>query len=86
MGGGTDSRTEGRKDGRTDGHLEIPPCPTGHRPFWAAAQIGQGQGQGQEEEGEMIAKCQGINMTNQVEVAELKSRRNLLYQKIACEQ
>ena len=26
--------------GRTDGHMEIHPCPTGHRPFGAAAQKG----------------------------------------------
>ena len=42
-------RTEGRKDGRTEGLTDIskfPLCPTGHRPFGAAAQKGMGEGQG----------------------------------------
>ena len=39
-GGRTDGRTEGRKDGRTEGRTSrnSPLCPTGHRPFGAAAQ------------------------------------------------
>ena len=42
-------RTEGRKDGRTDGWTDgrtsgnSPLCPTGHRPFGAAAQKEKGQ-------------------------------------------
>ena len=45
-GGGTDGRkdgrTEGWKDGRTEGRTSgnSPLCPTGHRPFGAAAQKG----------------------------------------------
>ena len=35
-GGRTDGRKDGRKDGRTSGNSPL--CPTGHRPFGAAAQ------------------------------------------------
>ena len=38
--GRKDGWMDGWKDGRKDGNLEIPPCPTGHRPFGAAAQKG----------------------------------------------
>ena len=39
MEGRTDGPTDGRTDGRTEGLTEIPPlCPSGHRPFEAAAQ------------------------------------------------
>ena len=36
--GGTDGRTDGRTEGRTS--RNAPLCPTGHRPFGAAAQKG----------------------------------------------
>ena len=41
--GGTDGRTDGRMDGRTEGRTSrnSPLCPTGHRPFGAAAQKGK---------------------------------------------
>ena len=41
--GRTDGRMEGRTDGRTDGRTSgnSPLCPTGHRPFEAAAQKGR---------------------------------------------
>ena len=43
-------RTDGRTDVRTDGRKEIHPlCPTGHRPFGAAAQKGWRGKAGQED-------------------------------------